>query len=148
MWNQHQSPVAAVVRLRARNSHEFGGRLRDLWRDERGSATFVELILITATVALGGIVGLVAVRDQVAQEFGDVAVSLDQLDQSFSYAISVDANGDGDLTDPEDFILTAAYADPAPTLTDPVNAAPAGLVFGGSPTAEGGAITGPSGACP
>ena len=61
---------------------------------------------------------------------------------------AVDGNSDGDFLDPQDTTLTASYADPAPTLTDPVNAPPAGLVLGGVATAEGAAIVGPTGAFP
>ena len=55
---------------------------------------------------------------------------------------------DGDFLDPQDTNLTVSYADPAPTLTDPLNAAPAGLVLGGAATAEGAAIAGPIAAFP
>ena len=55
-----------------------------LWRDERGEATAMSLILIGTIIALGAIVGIVTFRDQLVQEFGDVAVSLERLDQSFS----------------------------------------------------------------
>ena len=123
-------------------------QLLRLWRDDRGTASIVSLIFITSIVAMGAIVGLVVLRNQVVQEFGDVAVALDQLNQSFSYTIRVDGNSDGDFLDPQDSILTASYADPAPTLTDPVNAPPAGLVLGGAATAEGAVIVGPTGAFP
>ena len=113
-------------------------QLLRLWHDDRGTASIVSLIFITAIVAMGAIVGLVVLRNQVVQEFGDMAVALDQLDQSFSYTIRVGANT----------ILTASYADPAPTLTDPLDAAPAGLVLNGAPTAEGAAIVAPTGAFP
>ena len=123
-------------------------QLLRLWRDDRGTASIVSLIFVTSILALGAIVGLAVLRNQVVQEFGDVAVALDQLDQSFSYTIRVDGNRDGDFLDPQDTTLTASYADPAPTLTDPLNAAPAGLVLGGVPTAEGAAIPGPIGTFP
>ena len=108
----------------------------------------MSLIFITAITALGAVVGLVVLRNQVVQEFGDIAVALDQLDQSFSYTVRVDGNRDGDFLDLQDTTLTASYADPAPTLTDPLNAAPAGLVLGGAPSAEGAAITSPIAAFP
>ena len=66
-----------------------------LWRDDRGTASIVSLIFVTAILALGAIVGLAVLRNQVVQEFGDAAVALDQLDQSFSYTLRVDGNRDG-----------------------------------------------------
>ena len=57
---------------------------RRLWRDESGEATAMSLILIATIIGLGVIVGIVTFRDQLVQEFGDAAVSLERLDQSFS----------------------------------------------------------------
>lgn len=54
-----------------------------LWRDERGFSTALSTILLATVVALGTIVGLVTLRDQLIQEFADVAVALESLDQSF-----------------------------------------------------------------
>lgn len=118
---------------------------KDFWIDEAGGTEFAALMFVTAIVAIGGVVGLVQIRDQVAQEFGDVAVALDNVDQSFSYTIQVDTDGDTVL----DYTLAASYADDAATLLDPLNAAPACLVLNVvSPTTEGGALTPPSGAFP
>ena len=63
------------------------------WRDDQAGASVVSLFLITAIVAIGGLVGLVAVRDNIVQQFGDVAVGLDNLSQSFSYEIRVNRDG-------------------------------------------------------
>lgn len=105
--------------------------LKRLWSDQRGIASINGMILVTAVVAIGGIVGLVAVRDHVTQQMGDIAVALDNLDQSFSYSIMVDGNLDGDFTDlpSPDFLLTASYSDPAATLMDDPGDAPACLSF-------------------
>lgn len=123
---------------------------RQLWNDEQGGTEFVAVILVTALVAIGGIVGLGELRDQVTQELGDVAVALDNVDQSFAFNIQVDGNNDGDFTDVGiDFTFTSAYADNAATLLDPANAAPACLTLNVvSPTTEGGALPAPTGAFP
>lgn len=71
--------------------------IRRLWRDERGFTAPASLILVTTIVALGAIVGLAYFRDQITQQFGDAAVALDRLDQSFSYRIRIDTNGNGTI---------------------------------------------------
>lgn len=121
------------------------GLLKSLWRDDRAGASVISLFLITAIVAMGGIVGLVAVRDNIVQQFGDVAVALDNLSQSFSYTIRVDRDG---IPGFETLCGTASYSDPAATLTDPVNQAPACLTMNQAPVAEGVAIAAPTGAFP
>ena len=120
-------------------------RVKRLWNDDRGGVDFISLIFVTAIVAMAGVVGLVQIRDQVTQEFGDAAVALDNLDQSFSYTISVDSEGDGTI----DFTQASAYADPAPTLLDPADAAPACLTLNVvAPATEGDPLTAPTGAFP
>ena len=122
--------------------------LQSFWHEQRGDVSVAGLILTTAIVALGGIAGLVAMRDLVIQEIGDVAVALDQVDQSFAYTIRVDGNGDGDFVDPQDSVISAAYVDPAPTLTDPNNAAPADLQFNVASAPEGTGSASPVGTLP
>jgi Flp pilus assembly pilin Flp len=82
---------------------------RRLWRDEAGNATVTSLMLLVVIVAFGAVVGLVTFRDQIVQEFGDLATAIDSVDQSFSA---------GSL---------GSYADPGPTFTDPLDAEPACL---------------------
>ncbi len=117
---------------------------KKLWRDEQGGVEFIALMLITAVVAMAGIVGLVQIRDQVTQELGDTAVALDTLDQSFSYTIQVDTQGNGTFA----YQQSASYADPGSTLTDPLNAAPACLNLSVAPTFEGDTPVAPSGQFP
>ncbi len=57
------------------------GRLR---RNQRGTTSVAALILMYAIIIFGSIVGLVTLRDQIVQEFGDLAAALDHLDQSWS----------------------------------------------------------------
>ena len=86
--------------------------LKTLWHDETGSADAMYTVLFLTICAIGIIPGLVSIRDQIVQHFGDTAVALDQLDQSYSFTVGT---------------VTSSYADPAPTLTDPANDEPAGI---------------------
>ena len=60
--------------------------LRKLWNDERGVAMSTELILITVLLVIGAIVGLSTFRDQLVQEFGDAALAVSSLNQSYSFS--------------------------------------------------------------
>lgn len=88
-----------------------------LWRDQRGSTSLVATLLLYAVLVLGMTVGLVTLRDQIVQEFGDLAVALESLDQSFS------VHGVG-FTD-------------SSSVTDPADEEPAGLSVRRAPSAEG-----------
>lgn len=59
--------------------------LRALWQDEAGFVISSELLLIVTIAVIGLLVGLVAVRDAVVQELGDVAAAIGALDQSYYY---------------------------------------------------------------
>ena len=109
--------------------------LRRLWRDSRAAISPAALILLTTIVILGAIVGLVSVRDYLVQEFGDVAVGLERIDQSYSYDIGRDLNADLDFNDPGEFQLTCAFPDTS-VLTDPGGGAPACLDLTIAPTSE------------
>ena len=68
--------------------------LTKLWRDQRGFSTALSTIMLATIVAIGAVVGLATLRDQLVQEFGDVATALENLDQSFEaegYGSYVDA---------------------------------------------------------
>lgn len=113
------------------------------WRDQSGTTSAIALILVTTIIAVGVIVGLATFRNQIIQEFGDVGVAIDSLDQSFDYDISVDTDNDGiaDTT-----VASGMHLDDddqnndgirdAGALEDPVNAAPACLNFAIAPTGE------------
>jgi hypothetical protein len=58
-------------------------RRNSLWNDESGEISIMSLVLICTMIAIGATVGLTALRDQVTLEFGDVAVAIENLDQSF-----------------------------------------------------------------
>lgn len=107
----------------------------------------ISVILLVVILGIGVIVGAVALRDQITQEFGDAAVALDNLDQSYSYLIEIDTNGDGTF----DAQCFAEYDDPDPTLTDPgPNLAPADIEFiaPAVPDQREGVVDNPSGEFP
>ncbi|MFO0819856.1 MAG: hypothetical protein U1A77_18040 [Pirellulales bacterium] len=105
--------------------------LRRLWGDTRGAMAPADLILMTTITAIGVMVGLVIVRDSVVQEMGDVAVALDNVDQSFGVEVVMSGVGT---------VYTALYVDDAATLTDPVGSEPACLDVGGTQYDEGEAL--------
>ena len=96
-----------------------------LWRDQRGGTSLIGPILLCTIVGLGSIVGLVVLRNQVVQEYGDLSVALDSLSQS--WALPGGVEGAGKYTD-------------TPSLTppgDPEGSEPAGLYVRDEPTPEG-----------
>ncbi len=60
--------------------------IKQLWGDESGFVVSTDLVLVSTILVIGLIVGLVSVRDQIAQEFGDMAVAVGNLNQSYSFA--------------------------------------------------------------
>ena len=71
--------------------------IKRLWLDEQAFVASMDLILISTILVLGLVVGLVSLRDQIVQEFGDMAVALGNLNQSYSFAavtIADPVNGD------------------------------------------------------
>jgi Flp pilus assembly pilin Flp len=86
----------------------FRHRLADsflcFWEDETGVISVGQALLMLTVVVIGMIAGLATVRDQLVQEFGDMAVALESLDQSYSMTIN------GVTTE---FIDSTTLADPA-----------------------------------
>ncbi len=106
----------------------FDKLILGLWLDVRGGLAPMDMILVTSLTAIGAMIGLAVIRDAVVQELGDVAVALDNVDQSFSGTIVHATLGT---------LWTASYSDDAATLSDPAGAEPACLDVGVSPTDEG-----------
>ena len=96
-----------------------------IWQDVRGTSSVVSLILLTAILIIGVVGGMVTLRDQVVQQFGDLAVALESLDQSYSFSV-ITPNS----------TVTSQYADPSSGLTDPDGAEPAGLNVNITSTSE------------
>lgn len=103
----------------------------------KGNATLISVILMIVILAMGVIVGAVAIRDQIVQEFGDISVALDRLNQTYSVRIEIDPDGPGGI--PMHTCLYG-YTDPLPTLDDPgtgmMPEPPAGLTFNDPTTNE------------
>jgi Flp pilus assembly pilin Flp len=78
--------------------------LRDFWQDECGTIELTSWFALVVMVALGMIVGMTTLRNEVTQQFGDVAQALEALDQSYSYTVNgvestyADTNNLGDPT--------------------------------------------------
>jgi len=94
---------------------------RNLWRDECGALAGADYILALTILVIGGIAGLVTVRDAAVQNLGDIAVALESLDQSYTVEIH-QSNG---------FSFSFGYVDPpiAPGLRDLPGRAPHGIVL-------------------
>ena len=103
---------------------------RRLMSDERGITNAFSIVFLTVFLSIGCLVGLGAIRNHVVQEFGDMAVALDNVDQSFSVLITVDG----------EVCWFAEYRDDAATLEDPVDSPPACLVLNTNPVGETGDI--------
>ncbi|WP_299468641.1 hypothetical protein [uncultured Gimesia sp.] len=89
------------------------GIAREFWSDERGSVSPFATVLMVTILVIGIIPGVATLRDHIVQKFGDMAVALESLDQSYSFTV----NG-----------VTSEYDDSdTGTLTDPVGGAPADL---------------------
>lgn len=82
--------------------------LAKLWNDERGVVVSTELILLGTIIVIGLIVGLVAWRDSLVQEFGDTGAAVGQFNQS--YSVEVQANpGEGIEVDNDEVIIRKTY---------------------------------------
>jgi len=53
----------------------------------RGSVEGGSYLLLVTILGIGMVCGLVTMRDQFAQQFGDVASALEQVDQSYSFTV-------------------------------------------------------------
>lgn len=109
-------------------SNRSHAKLSQFWRDECGTVSLTSMLVATGIFSLGVLVGLATLRDHVVQQYGDVAVGLDHLDQSWSYETGIDNNGDGDCIDPGECEFQGEFIDTS-TLNDPVGSAPADLEF-------------------
>ena len=110
--------------------------LRKLARCESGVVHAASYVVLVVIIGLGMLVGVSSFRDQLVQEFGDIALSLENLNQSFTLTISVplgtsqtssytDLNERTGTATDDDAVQTAADDNPS----DPASAAPAGIVF-------------------
>jgi len=75
--------------------------------------------MLVAAVCIGCIVGVVAMRGYVLQEFGNAAEALEHIDQSYAIEVRV-----GDTT-----VYSAAYEDPGARRSDSDSDLPACMEF-------------------
>jgi len=97
-----------------------------LWLDERAVVVSMDLLLISTILALGLIVGLVSLRDQIVQEFGDMAAAVGNLNQSYSFAavtVADPVNGDSWVAG-SSFIDQADFCEQGTTEGSGVNDSP------------------------
>lgn len=94
--------------------------VRQFWSDQGGSVSPFATVLMVTILIIGIIPGVSTLRDHIVQKYGDMAVSLETIDQSYSFTV----NG-----------VTSEYVD-SNSLTDPVGDAPAGLDLTISPSGE------------
>ena len=111
----------------ATNLLKNAGRRRRPKNKRRGNTLMISLILLVVLLSLGVIVGATALRDNLVQQYGDIAVALDRLNQTFAYRIEIDPDGSG----PADFMVVceAEYEDEFSGLTDDNGDPPAGIMF-------------------
>lgn len=81
-------------------------RMRNLLTESSGSVDAASFILLATITAVGILCGAAALRDQLVQEFGDVATNLERLDQSYTITVGT---------------LTSSYADNVPAAVQPVD---------------------------
>jgi hypothetical protein len=93
---------------------------RQFWNDQVGSVSPFATVLMVTILVIGIIPGISTLRDHIVQKYGDMAVSLESIDQSYSYTV------DG---------VTSEYVD-SNSLTDGLGDAPAGLDLTISPAGE------------
>ena len=93
--------------------------LMELYHDQRGNLSWLGLILVTLLTAFGVIVGLSTYRDHVLQQFGDVAVALRNLRQTYKYEVRIDADRNGSFSDAEDCVLEGSFADVVDLFDEP-----------------------------
>ena len=60
--------------------------LNRLWNDEAGFIVSSELILLSAIVVMGILVGMQTVREAVIGELADAAIALSSINQSYSFS--------------------------------------------------------------
>lgn len=57
------------------------------WHDDRGSIDAASYVFLVTVLGIGAIAGLSTFRDQVVQGLGDIALALDNVNQSYSVTI-------------------------------------------------------------
>lgn len=112
--------------------------LRALWIDEAGFVITSELLVIVTILVLGVMVGLIAIRDAIVQELGDIAAAIGNLDQSYSFNGVLMSNGA--TTRGSLFLDAVDQGDLGPAATMRANAVPGATSVFVPPTSENGVL--------
>ncbi len=80
-------------------------------------------LLLMTILAFGAVGGLTTLRDQIVQEYGDAALVLENLNQSYEYEVVIDGN----------VFASASYTDTVGSLADIVDLDTNATIPGGSP---------------
>ena len=99
---------------------------KQLWQETHASVSPISMLLLVSIVAIGGVVGLATLRDQIVQEFVDVGLSLNCLDHSFYYKIEIEGNNTEFGAHYHDTGIGTLCGQP---FGDPQGRAPGGLTF-------------------
>ncbi|REJ86880.1 MAG: hypothetical protein DWQ34_26760 [Planctomycetota bacterium] len=92
--------------------------LQRLLQDECGAIAGADYILAVTILTVGAVTGLATVRDAVVQEFGDLAIGMETIDQSYTVNATF-ANGQ---------TIQFGFDDPEPTgLEDEEGMPPHGI---------------------
>ena len=112
--------------------HSCPQSLRALMRDDQGFIVSIELVLIATISIIGLIAGLTSVRDSVVSELADVAGSVQDMNQCYSYNGVV---GHSATTCGSDYIDATDHCD---SPDDIASAADNCIAFDVAPANEGG----------
>lgn len=112
---------------------------KKLWNDNAGFVVSIELILIATIAVIGLVAGMTAVRDGVVSELSDVAGSVQDLNQSYSFN---GVTGHSGSTAGSDFQDNLDFCDSA---ADAAGSADNCITFDGAPVDEGGSVQAPTG---
>lgn len=67
---------------------EFLKRIREFLKEDSGILSSVDYILLTTIVVISSVVGLATIRDRVTQEFGDLSLALENLQQNYTVSMT------------------------------------------------------------
>ena len=81
--------------------------LRRLWRDDKGVVASTDIILLTAILGIGLIVGMVVMRNQIVQEFTDIGTAIGFLNQTYAYT----GDDEGDANNDGNYVNGSTYTD-------------------------------------
>ena len=112
---------------------------KKLWNDKAGFVVSIELILIATIAVIGLVAGMTAVRDGVVSELSDVAGSVQDLNQSYSFN---GVTGHSGSTAGSNFNDNLDFCD---STDDAAGTADNCITFDGTPVEEGGTVQAPTG---